>query len=88
MMSCQEVTKTIASDQLVGAGWRKRLAVQLHLLMCRHCRRYATQLAAIGTAARELFREDSIPPRDLEEAILKRCLEDCGKPDASSDHPL
>ena len=29
MMSCREVTRMIASDQLAGAGWRTRLAVRI-----------------------------------------------------------
>ena len=72
----------IASDQLAGAGWGTRLTVRLHLLMCRHCRRYAAQLAAIGTAARSLLQQDPGPPQELEKAILERCLEVRRKPDA------
>jgi len=82
MMSCRQVTRRIASDQLAGAGWRSRLGVRLHLAMCRHCRRYAAQLAAIGDAARSLFRRrESGPSRDLERAILERCREDHRQPD-------
>ncbi len=80
MMSCRQVSRMIASDQLAAAGWRARLAVRPHLLMCRHCRRYAAQLAAIGDAARSLLRQDSGPSQDREEAILERCLGDRRKP--------
>ncbi len=80
MMSCQETTRAIASE-LADAGWRQRLSVRLHLLMCRHCRRYAAQLSAIGAAARQVFGEEPSPPDDLEGAILKRCLEGCREPD-------
>ncbi len=82
MMSCQQVTRTIASDHLDSAGWRLRLGVRLHLAMCRHCRRYAAQLAAIGDAARRLLRQDPVPPQELEQAILERCLEVRQPPDA------
>lgn len=78
MMSCRQVTRMIASDQLAGAGRRSRLAVRLHLLMCRHCRRYGAQLAAIGDAARSLLRQDPVPSQDLEKAILERCRAACG----------
>ncbi len=80
MMSCQQVTRKIASDDLAGAGWRSRMAVRLHLLMCRHCRRYAAQLASIGDAARGLLRQDPDGLQDLEQTILERCLEDHRKP--------
>lgn len=59
MLTCQEVARAIASDEMTTAGWRQRLAVKLHLLMCRHCRRYAHQMHAIGDAARQFFAEDS-----------------------------
>ena len=51
-------------------------------MMCRHCRRYAAQMAAIGAAARDLLRQDPGPPRELEEAVLKRCLDGGRDPDA------
>ena len=34
--------------------------------MCTHCRRYAAQIRAIGTAARSLFREHGEDPKVLE----------------------
>ena len=54
---------------------RQRLALRVHLLMCRHCRRYAAQIQAIGMAARSLFREQGQDPKGLErlqERILTR----------------
>jgi predicted anti-sigma-YlaC factor YlaD len=55
MPTCEEVARTIASAELATAGWRRRLSVRLHLLMCRHCRRYFRQMREIGTAARRIF---------------------------------
>ena len=77
MLSCKEVTRKIASDELVEAGWRERLAVRFHLLRCRHCRRYMAQLRAIGAAARNLWgpRSEDLPTLErLEREILDRCL--------------
>lgn len=54
MPSCREVSGAVASGALDEAPIRRRLAVRLHLVMCRHCRRYARQLRAIGRATREL----------------------------------
>ena len=77
MLSCKKVTRKTASDELVEAGWRERLAVQLHLPWCRHCRRYTAQMRAIGGAARNLWGPRSQDPRALkrlEREILERCL--------------
>ena len=76
MLSCKEVTRKIASDELAEAGWRERLAVRLHLLLCRHCRRYVAQLRAIGAAARNLWWSRSQDPSTLER-LERQILEDC-----------
>ena len=52
MPNCRELTRMLASDELVEAGWSQRLRGRVHLLMCRHCRRYATQIRALGSGAR------------------------------------
>ena len=60
MISCREVTRTISSGELEAAAWPRRLRVKLHLLMCRHCRRYARQLEKLGAAARDLWGGDEL----------------------------
>lgn len=75
MASCRDVAGLIGSDELSEAGWRRRLSARLHLLMCRHCRRYAAQLRAVGTAARKLWAAEPEDPRTLEKlelSILER----------------
>ena len=57
MPTCKDVATAIGQDELRTVPWWRGLAVRLHLLMCPHCRRYAAQIRAIGTAARSLFRE-------------------------------
>lgn len=76
MLRCKEVTRRIASGEFASAAWRERLTVRLHLFMCRHCRRYAAQLGAIGAAARNLRgpRSDSPTLQRLERQILERSL--------------
>ncbi len=79
MLSCKEVARIVASDLLDDLAWGRRLALRLHLLMCRHCRRYAQQLRAIAAAARGLWREESEDPSTLER--LKRSIvQDSGRP--------
>lgn len=62
MLRCREVTRLHASDELASAPWRTRLGVRLHLMLCRHCRRYVRELARIGEAARALYRDSDGRP--------------------------
>lgn len=52
MLKCREVSHLVGSDEVRAASLRTRLEVRLHLLMCRACRRYASQLLALGRAVR------------------------------------
>ena len=70
MPSCKEVTTAVASDELARRPWGERLMMRLHLMMCWHCRRYAAQLAAIGDAARRLYRRQPPPDESLQQSIL------------------
>ncbi len=74
MPTCQQVAREIASDELATASWRRRAAARIHLLMCRHCRRYARQMRAIGSAVQSLFQirdEDAEVLERLEQTILE-----------------
>ena len=66
MVTCKEVARALASDELEDAPWTRRLAVRFHLLMCRHCRRYRAQLQAIGAMEREMFGGQSGEEETLE----------------------
>ena len=66
MLCCQEVARQIASDEFKEANVWQRLWVRLHLLMCRHCRRYAVQLHAIDETARNLWGPHTEDPSTLE----------------------
>lgn len=50
MLSCREITHH--ADQLLDHDLRlsTRIAVQVHLLICRHCRRYIKQLRRLVAA--------------------------------------
>ena len=77
MLKCKDVTRKIARDELAEAGWGERLGVRLHLLLCRHCRRYVAQLRAIGAAAQNLWglhSEDAPKLERLERQILEQSL--------------
>ena len=75
MLTCKDVATAIGQDDVRAVPWWRGLALRLHLLMCPHCRRYAAQIRAIGTAARSLLRQHGAGPRVLErltETILSR----------------
>lgn len=55
MLKCRDVAELVASDVGQHPPLTRRVAVLVHLAMCRHCRAYARQLRRIGAAARRLF---------------------------------
>ena len=90
MQNCREVAYLIASDGLEHAAWPTRLLTRLHLLYCKHCRRYATELAMIGRVGREALSADSVDPKTLqrlEESIMEYASggHDEGQEDVSGD---
>lgn len=58
LITCRQVCET-ASDYIEGpVSLRQRLLLRMHLLICKHCRRYLSHLrAVIGIAAQ-------VPPAD------------------------
>lgn len=79
MLRCSEVARLCASDDIGGARWKTRTAVRVHLLMCRHCRRYVRELRRIGAAVRALSRDDDNEV-ERNEALLRRVLRDSTPP--------
>lgn len=79
MLRCNEVTRLCASEDIRDAPWRTRVAVRIHLMMCRHCRRYVRELARIGEAVRALGRDEA-EETVRNEALLRRVLPDLKPP--------
>ena len=74
-MTCKDLATAIGRDEWRAARRWRRLTLRLHLLMCSHCRCYAAQIRAIGTAVRSLFQkpgEDAKILERLQETILGR----------------
>ena len=73
MLSCAELARIVASEELADSGWRRRAGISFHVLMCRHCRRYVNQLRTIAKAARLKLDGQTDPDTlsRLERAILK-----------------
>jgi hypothetical protein len=69
MLKCREVTRRVGGVELEEMRFFERIAVRMHLFMCRHCRMYASQLAAIREAAQMAWRDGR------EEEILRHVRE-------------
>lgn len=72
LLSCKEVSSAAARGEFAGAPPLARLRVGLHLLICRHCRRFRRQLALLAQWAAAAPRADAARVRALEQAVLRR----------------
>jgi hypothetical protein len=77
MQRCKEVTRLYASDDIRSAPWRTRLGVRIHLMLCRHCRRYVRELGRIGEAVRDLVKDTS-EHAGRNDALARRVLRESG----------
>ncbi len=77
MLNCKEVTRKVASDDFSEASPWERFMIRLHLMMCRHCRRYETQLRNIRRAARSL--RDQPADEDTLERLETQILDKLGE---------
>jgi hypothetical protein len=77
MLRCKQVSTLVAGDGLTGAGAWLRFRVHLHLVMCRHCARYAAQIRMLGARARECFGRAYGQPgiEELQRRILDAAAE-------------
>lgn len=72
MLTCEDVSRELASDGRRSAGLRRRLGIWAHLLMCDGCRRFSQEIEALGIAARQLARANEHPSADV--ASVERLL--------------
>ena len=64
MMTCKEVSTLVSMGEVASAPMAKRMAVWMHLAMCRHCRAFRRQMRLIGRASRlvsEAFGREPSP---------------------------
>lgn len=63
MLKCRElVQETMANPDILTH--KPRLGVRVHLLICRHCRRYLRQLRVLLALLPHLHSEDARKPAD------------------------
>jgi predicted anti-sigma-YlaC factor YlaD len=58
MLKCRDVAEQASGYIDHELSWRGRLAVRLHLLMCRACREYVRQLSLVARTLRHLPADD------------------------------
>ena len=74
MLSCREVTRIIASDELCKAGWRCRLKVWIHQWLCKPCRSYGEEIETVGQNVRQMMLcDDQKCSQALKDRIVSRC---------------
>lgn len=57
MLDCKRNTELLSQGQDRPLTLRERMAMRLHLMMCKGCRNFEKQLAFIRKAARDLPRK-------------------------------
>jgi hypothetical protein len=73
MMTCKEVSTLVSMEQVDEVPLARRMGVWLHLMMCRHCRRFRRQLLRLGRIARLIADEfEREPTPGFEGQILDR----------------
>lgn len=75
MLSCKEVVKTVSSEE--RTTWRRKLEVRLHLMMCRHCGKYAKQLELLKIGIQNLLSSkaksaDKSKIQNVENRVLEK----------------
>ena len=62
MLSCKEVTGLVSDSLDRALPVRQRMAVRMHLLLCKACARYERQLLFIREVVRRLPEDGEHPP--------------------------
>lgn len=48
MITCRETARLLSEQRDYRLPWRKRLGLRIHLVLCRLCKVYATQIGAVS----------------------------------------
>ena len=73
MKTCRETAQSLSSGEFDEQGFSERMALVIHLAMCRHCRAFAKQTRRLRMAARlASARLASAVPQRFEDRIVSR----------------
>ncbi len=70
MLTCREITELVTAYAEGSLSFMDRLRFQMHIGMCRNCRRYVRQVKATAAALGKLPPPE-VPP-ELEQELLRR----------------
>ena len=74
-MTCRDVTDVLDRYLDGELPRRQRLAIKLHLLLCRNCRNYLRSYELTIRAAKAAMLDlDGPPPADMPEELVKAIL--------------
>lgn len=59
MLNCRQVTRLVSRSMDTPLSWHQRLGMRFHLLYCVWCRRYASQLRFLRSAAQKVAEKES-----------------------------
>lgn len=77
MMKCHDISHLVASGEVDDLGFMKRLELRMHLLMCRHCQNYVSQIKALGDGARRLMQQRGPTSDELQHLEKEICDKIC-----------
>ena len=73
MMSCKEIVKLVSSGE--PQPFLKKAELRMHLMMCKHCSRYVTQLQMLSRGFKKLFQvKTQVDPSQVEK-LEKQIIE-------------
>lgn len=62
LISCQAASRLISQSLDAPLSWQNRLALRLHLAICKHCTRFSQQLAKLRLYVKTLMRRTEDDP--------------------------
>jgi hypothetical protein len=73
MMTCRDVSTTVASGHVGRQSLATRMQIWMHLLVCPHCRRFWQQVRAIDRGVASWLQVvEAEAPADLEGRVVRR----------------
>ncbi len=77
MFNCQDVSQKLSQSMDASLPLRHRLAIRIHLMMCRYCARFRRQLVMLRKMSRLEDRDQpgDQPPEKLSEETKTRIKE-------------
>ncbi|MFO7713838.1 zf-HC2 domain-containing protein [Desulfosarcina sp.] len=77
MLRCQDVSQKVSQSMDASLPLSHRLAVRMHLMMCRYCARFQRQLVMLRQLSRaeDPYRASDKTPENLSETTKRRIKE-------------